>query len=170
MQGELLESHSHNHMCEHKKEVLVEFREQLFIIKHPIGVELAEAMPSPRTMKTHLPAHLLPPSFWEQNCKVRLKSPILPHKESDINQGRICFPELLGNQKAFKNIFSLMCEVCGNLKSQLGYLSWILENGSFKAKPLKSLPAGSKRKLQEFSQYLYLYMQVNFFLSLFSYQ
>ncbi|NXU60658.1 ST1C1 Sulfotransferase, partial [Horornis vulcanius] len=33
-------------------------------------LELAEAMPSPRTMKTHLPAQLVPPSFWEQNCKI----------------------------------------------------------------------------------------------------
>ncbi|XP_042328072.1 sulfotransferase 1C2-like [Sceloporus undulatus] len=36
----------------------------------PTGVEEAEAMPSPRTLKTHLPVHLLPPSFWEQNCKI----------------------------------------------------------------------------------------------------
>ncbi|NXE76746.1 ST1C1 Sulfotransferase, partial [Cochlearius cochlearius] len=34
------------------------------------SLELAEAMPSPRTIKTHLPAHLVPPSFWEQNCKI----------------------------------------------------------------------------------------------------
>ncbi|KAJ7406953.1 Sulfotransferase 1C1 [Willisornis vidua] len=34
------------------------------------GVELANAMPSPRTIKTHLPVQLLPPSFWEQNCKI----------------------------------------------------------------------------------------------------
>nr|XP_056719776.1 sulfotransferase 1C2-like [Euleptes europaea] len=34
------------------------------------GLEDAEAMPSPRTLKTHLPVQLLPPSFWEQNCKV----------------------------------------------------------------------------------------------------
>ncbi|XP_048373593.1 sulfotransferase 1C2-like [Sphaerodactylus townsendi] len=34
------------------------------------GLEDAEGMPSPRTMKTHLPAQLLPPSFWEQNCKI----------------------------------------------------------------------------------------------------
>ncbi|XP_068277409.1 sulfotransferase 1C1-like isoform X2 [Nyctibius grandis] len=33
-------------------------------------LELAEAMPSPRTIKTHLPVQLVPPSFWEQNCKV----------------------------------------------------------------------------------------------------
>ncbi|XP_060111896.1 sulfotransferase 1C2-like [Heteronotia binoei] len=34
------------------------------------GLEDAEVMPSPRTIKTHLPIQLLPPSFWEQNCKV----------------------------------------------------------------------------------------------------
>ncbi|KAJ6667465.1 hypothetical protein lerEdw1_016586 [Lerista edwardsae] len=36
----------------------------------PTGVEQAEAMPSPRTLKTHLPVHLVPPSFWEKNCKI----------------------------------------------------------------------------------------------------
>uniref|UniRef100_A0A8C3FVZ9 Sulfotransferase n=1 Tax=Chrysemys picta bellii TaxID=8478 RepID=A0A8C3FVZ9_CHRPI len=35
----------------------------------PSGVEQAEAMPPPRTLKTHLPVKLLPPSFWEQQCK-----------------------------------------------------------------------------------------------------
>ncbi|NWS55673.1 ST1C1 Sulfotransferase, partial [Chunga burmeisteri] len=35
-----------------------------------MSLELAEAMPSPRTIKTHLPAQLVPPSFWEQNCKI----------------------------------------------------------------------------------------------------
>ncbi|NWW49210.1 ST1C1 Sulfotransferase, partial [Pedionomus torquatus] len=34
------------------------------------SLELAEAMPSPRTIKTHLPVQLVPPSFWEQNCKI----------------------------------------------------------------------------------------------------
>ncbi|KAL8176888.1 UNVERIFIED_CONTAM: Sulfotransferase 1C1 [Gekko kuhli] len=34
------------------------------------GLEDAEAMPSPRTIKTHLPVQLVPPSFWEQKCKV----------------------------------------------------------------------------------------------------
>ncbi|XP_053121130.1 sulfotransferase 1C2-like isoform X2 [Hemicordylus capensis] len=36
----------------------------------PSGIEQADAMPSPRTLKSHLPVHLLPPSFWEQNCKI----------------------------------------------------------------------------------------------------
>ncbi|XP_042328071.1 sulfotransferase 1C2-like isoform X2 [Sceloporus undulatus] len=36
----------------------------------PSGLEEAEAMPSPRTIKTHFPVQLLPPSFWEQNCKI----------------------------------------------------------------------------------------------------
>ncbi|XP_048373835.1 sulfotransferase 1C2-like [Sphaerodactylus townsendi] len=34
------------------------------------GLKDAEAMPSPRTLKTHLPVQLIPPSFWEQNCKI----------------------------------------------------------------------------------------------------
>ncbi|XP_077171864.1 sulfotransferase 1C2-like [Paroedura picta] len=34
------------------------------------GIDDAEAMPSPRTLKTHLPIQLLPPSFWEHNCKI----------------------------------------------------------------------------------------------------
>nr|XP_056719122.1 sulfotransferase 1C2-like [Euleptes europaea] len=36
----------------------------------PSGVAQAEAMPSPRMLKTHLPVQLIPPSFWEQNCKI----------------------------------------------------------------------------------------------------
>ncbi|XP_042332129.1 sulfotransferase 1C1-like [Sceloporus undulatus] len=34
------------------------------------GFELAEAMPSPRSIKTHLSVQLLPPSFWQHNCKI----------------------------------------------------------------------------------------------------
>lgn len=34
------------------------------------GLERANEMPSPRTLKTHLPIHLLPPSFIEKNCKI----------------------------------------------------------------------------------------------------
>uniref|UniRef100_A0A8C3VV12 Sulfotransferase n=1 Tax=Catagonus wagneri TaxID=51154 RepID=A0A8C3VV12_9CETA len=34
------------------------------------GLEQAEAMPSPRTLKTHLPTGLLPPSLLEKNCKI----------------------------------------------------------------------------------------------------
>ncbi|XP_066485097.1 sulfotransferase 1C4-like [Tiliqua scincoides] len=34
------------------------------------GLEDAEAMPSPRTIKSHFSVQLLPPSFWEQNCKM----------------------------------------------------------------------------------------------------
>lgn len=37
------------------------------------GLERANAMPSPRAMKTHLPIDLLPPSFLEKNCKVKSK-------------------------------------------------------------------------------------------------
>ncbi|XP_037754765.1 sulfotransferase 1C2 [Chelonia mydas] len=36
----------------------------------PSGFEEAAAMPPPRTLKTHLPLELVPPSFWEQDCKV----------------------------------------------------------------------------------------------------
>lgn len=36
----------------------------------PTGIEEAEAMPSPRTLKSHLPVQLVPPSFWRQNCKI----------------------------------------------------------------------------------------------------
>lgn len=34
------------------------------------GTEQLEAMPSPRIIKTHIPAHILPKSFWENRCKV----------------------------------------------------------------------------------------------------
>ncbi|XP_060636544.2 sulfotransferase 1C1-like isoform X2 [Anolis sagrei] len=34
------------------------------------GVEEANAMASPRTLKSHLPVQLLPPSFWEQKSKI----------------------------------------------------------------------------------------------------
>ncbi|XP_061444556.1 sulfotransferase 1C1-like isoform X2 [Rhineura floridana] len=44
---------------------------ELFLPKPlPSGLEVAEAMPSPRTLKSHLQIQLLPPSFWEQNCKI----------------------------------------------------------------------------------------------------
>ncbi|XP_061446686.1 sulfotransferase 1C2-like [Rhineura floridana] len=36
----------------------------------PSGVEQADKMPSPRILKSHLPVQLLPPSFWEQKCKI----------------------------------------------------------------------------------------------------
>lgn len=38
---------------------------------HVTGLEQANAMPSPRTLKTHLPFQLLPPSFLEKNCQVK---------------------------------------------------------------------------------------------------
>ncbi|TEA11155.1 hypothetical protein DBR06_SOUSAS7210073, partial [Sousa chinensis] len=34
------------------------------------GIDQANAMPSPRALKSHLPAQLLLPSFWEKTCKV----------------------------------------------------------------------------------------------------
>ncbi|XP_066485098.1 sulfotransferase 1C2-like [Tiliqua scincoides] len=36
----------------------------------PSGIAEADAMPSPRTLKSHFPIQLLPPSFWEKNCKI----------------------------------------------------------------------------------------------------
>ncbi|XP_034991677.1 sulfotransferase 1C2-like isoform X1 [Zootoca vivipara] len=36
----------------------------------PSGLDVARKMPSPRTIKSHLPIQLLPPSFWKQNCKI----------------------------------------------------------------------------------------------------
>ncbi|XP_077303576.1 sulfotransferase 1C1-like [Lithobates pipiens] len=36
----------------------------------PSGLQLAQSMKPPRILKTHLPVHVLPPSFWDQNCKV----------------------------------------------------------------------------------------------------
>ncbi|XP_043851944.1 sulfotransferase 1C2-like [Dromiciops gliroides] len=37
---------------------------------HLSGVDQANAMPSPRILKTHLPTQLLPSSFWESTCKI----------------------------------------------------------------------------------------------------
>ncbi|KFV01066.1 Sulfotransferase family cytosolic 1B member 1, partial [Tauraco erythrolophus] len=34
------------------------------------GTDLLATMPSPRVVKTHLPAHILPKSFWENRCKI----------------------------------------------------------------------------------------------------
>ncbi|XP_057597662.1 sulfotransferase 1C2-like [Hippopotamus amphibius kiboko] len=36
----------------------------------PSGVEKARAVPPPRVRRTHLPTQLLPPSCWENNCKL----------------------------------------------------------------------------------------------------
>ncbi|CAI9575340.1 unnamed protein product [Staurois parvus] len=36
----------------------------------PSGLQLAKSMKPPRILKTHLPVQLLPPSFWDQDCKV----------------------------------------------------------------------------------------------------
>ncbi|XP_037992054.1 sulfotransferase family cytosolic 1B member 1-like isoform X1 [Motacilla alba alba] len=38
--------------------------------KLPAGTEQLEAMPSPRIIKTHIPAHILPKSFWDNRCKM----------------------------------------------------------------------------------------------------
>lgn len=34
------------------------------------GTEVLATMPSPRVVKSHLPAHILPKSFWDNGCKV----------------------------------------------------------------------------------------------------
>ncbi|XP_044522999.1 sulfotransferase 1C1-like [Gracilinanus agilis] len=34
------------------------------------GFDLAMKMPSPRTLKTHLPVQMVPPSFWKENSKI----------------------------------------------------------------------------------------------------
>ncbi|NXD43527.1 ST1B1 Sulfotransferase, partial [Copsychus sechellarum] len=38
--------------------------------KMAAGTDQLEAMPSPRIIKTHIPAHILPKSFWENHCKM----------------------------------------------------------------------------------------------------
>lgn len=42
---------------------------EFFADDFPSGLELLEAMQSPRVVKTHLPIQLVPKSFWEQDCK-----------------------------------------------------------------------------------------------------
>ncbi|XP_039620599.1 sulfotransferase 1C2-like [Polypterus senegalus] len=34
------------------------------------GVDILDATPSPRLVNTHLPVKLVPPSFWESNCRI----------------------------------------------------------------------------------------------------
>nr|XP_003225300.2 PREDICTED: sulfotransferase 1C2 [Anolis carolinensis]XP_016851665.1 PREDICTED: sulfotransferase 1C2 [Anolis carolinensis]XP_016851666.1 PREDICTED: sulfotransferase 1C2 [Anolis carolinensis] len=41
-----------------------------FLISIPTSLEKIDAMPSPRTLKTHFPVEHLPPSFWDQKCKI----------------------------------------------------------------------------------------------------
>ncbi|MBN3307660.1 sulfotransferase 1C2 [Amia ocellicauda] len=36
----------------------------------PSGLQLLQSMPSPRLVKTHFPVHLVPQSFWDNDCKV----------------------------------------------------------------------------------------------------
>ncbi|XP_019385138.1 PREDICTED: sulfotransferase 1C1-like [Crocodylus porosus] len=54
----------------YKRQPFIEWSLPEYFGPIPSGLELAEVMPSPRTLKTHLPAQLVPPSFWDQNCKV----------------------------------------------------------------------------------------------------
>ncbi|NXC15005.1 ST1C1 Sulfotransferase, partial [Corythaeola cristata] len=53
------------HATTYRRHPLLEWSMQVFSC-----LESAEAMPSPRTIKTHLPVQLVPPSFWKQNCKI----------------------------------------------------------------------------------------------------
>ncbi|XP_069841938.1 sulfotransferase 1C4-like [Dendropsophus ebraccatus] len=46
----------------------IPFIELLHLMKP--GIEEVNMMPSPRILKSHLPMHLVPPSFWKHNCKV----------------------------------------------------------------------------------------------------
>ncbi|KAM4696072.1 uncharacterized protein WCC33_014801 [Rhinophrynus dorsalis] len=46
----------------------VPFIEMLHLMKP--GTEEVNVMPSPRVLKSHLPVQLVPPSFWQQKCKV----------------------------------------------------------------------------------------------------
>lgn len=38
---------------------------------HVSGLELLKSMDPPRMIKTHLPFQLVPPGFWENECKVK---------------------------------------------------------------------------------------------------
>ncbi|XP_030348830.1 sulfotransferase family cytosolic 1B member 1-like isoform X2 [Strigops habroptila] len=45
--------------------------EDIVVISFPkSGTEQLETMASPRIAKTHIPAHILPKSFWENHCKM----------------------------------------------------------------------------------------------------
>ncbi|XP_076193055.1 sulfotransferase 1B1-like isoform X2 [Aptenodytes patagonicus] len=45
--------------------------EDIVVVTFPkSGTDLLATMPSPRVVKTHLPAHILPKSFWENRCKM----------------------------------------------------------------------------------------------------
>uniref|UniRef100_UPI00358E3FB3 sulfotransferase 1C2-like isoform X1 n=2 Tax=Myxine glutinosa TaxID=7769 RepID=UPI00358E3FB3 len=48
----------------------IPFLELSFPPPPPLGVEVIEGMASPRVIKTHLHADLLPQSFWKQKCKM----------------------------------------------------------------------------------------------------
>ncbi|XP_059700292.1 sulfotransferase 1B1-like isoform X2 [Haemorhous mexicanus] len=45
--------------------------EDIVVVTYPkSGTDLLATMPSPRVVKTHLPTHILPKSFWENRCKM----------------------------------------------------------------------------------------------------
>ncbi|KAG2464065.1 ST1A1 Sulfotransferase, partial [Polypterus senegalus] len=50
----------------HERAPYLEMNSQEMI---PAGLDLLEAMPSPRLVKTHLPFQLVPQSFWDKGCK-----------------------------------------------------------------------------------------------------
>ncbi|XP_039620770.1 sulfotransferase 1C2-like [Polypterus senegalus] len=51
----------------HERAPFLEFSSLTVI---PTGLDLLEAMPSPRLVKTHLPFQLVPKSIWDKGCKV----------------------------------------------------------------------------------------------------
>ncbi|KAG8512380.1 Sulfotransferase 1C4, partial [Galemys pyrenaicus] len=60
-----------NHSPKYTQDFYCQIAFQWKVIKKNFtGLEQANEMPSPRTLKTHLPIHLLPPSFLEKNCKI----------------------------------------------------------------------------------------------------
>lgn len=47
----------------------LEFKDEVL---NEIGIEMANPMPSPRVIKTHLPVRLMPSDFKQKDCKVLL--------------------------------------------------------------------------------------------------
>ncbi|KAH0626569.1 hypothetical protein JD844_001631 [Phrynosoma platyrhinos] len=73
----------------------------------PRGLDEAKVMPSPRTIKTHLPVQLVPPSFWEQNCKNGVQNFLEGIKlGGNRRQEELCRAELTIRMKVL--VFTLM--------------------------------------------------------------